>query len=292
MAALRPPIGYRLIPLRTATLPPATHINCYLVGEQRALLIDPGSRFPSELRRLRSVLFSHRGRGGTLGALFLTHHHRDHCAGAANIAREFCLPIMAHRETLARVAPIATSAGVAVRTVDNGHEIPLDGGRVLQVLHTPGHALGHCCVFEPRERVLLSGDMILGDQTTLIDPAEGNMVDYLQSLSQLAQRDPSWILPAHGPIKHEGRQVVERLIGHRHWREAHIDSCVRREPIGQSTLELTRCAYSELVRHPLALLAAYRSTLTHLYKLADDGRVELKGTKWYPVDGGERCPRA
>ena len=44
--------NFQLLPLRSRTLPPADHTNCVIVGGARALIIDPGSPYRSEQRRL------------------------------------------------------------------------------------------------------------------------------------------------------------------------------------------------------------------------------------------------
>jgi glyoxylase-like metal-dependent hydrolase (beta-lactamase superfamily II) len=54
----------------------------------------------------------------------------------------------------------------------------------LRALHTPGHARGHLCFHDDERGILLTGDNIVGLGSVLIDPPQGNMIDYLKSLAR------------------------------------------------------------------------------------------------------------
>src|SRR5207245_11077651 len=70
-----PPIFFapevRLIPLRTLTLPPTSYTNAYLVGHEKASLIDPGCSGPDEQGRLFRFLDRFVKEGGRLAAIVL-----------------------------------------------------------------------------------------------------------------------------------------------------------------------------------------------------------------------------
>ena len=70
----------------------------------------------------------------------------------------------------------------------------------LEVIHTPGHSPGHCCLFAPEPRVLISSDHILEDITPHVGwlPGEDMLGRYFQSLDRVAALDAARILPAHG----------------------------------------------------------------------------------------------
>src|SRR4029079_12889883 len=55
----------------------------------------------------------------------------------------------------------------------------------LRVMHTPGHARGHLCLYEERTGTLISGDNIVGLGSVLIDPPEGNVRQYLDSRNRM-----------------------------------------------------------------------------------------------------------
>lgn len=274
MRGLDLPLGYRALSLRVPTLPTGGHINCYIVGHVNALIVDPGSPHRAELHRLREVLWRLRGSGGTLAAVVLTHHHRDHVAGATTIAAEFDVPVAAHLHTLAALGVQLPSRGPAVELLQVGEAdcFEVDGGRRIQVLHTPGHTSGHCCLFEKIGSVLLCGDMIQGGgASTLVDPAEGDMDGYLGSLGKLQRLRPHWILAGHGPTQRPGEVEIGRLLAHRRWREGRIvDELVRaQQPL--SLAALTRRAHGPLAGVGYGL--AMRSVHAHLIKLQRDGKV-------------------
>lgn len=278
----RPPRGYLPLRLRAPSLPPGDHIVSYLVGERDALVVDPGSPFPAEQRRLEALLYRLLGGGGSLQGVLLTHHHRDHVGGAAALASRFGLPLLAHDETHARV-PLPGAPRISLQ---EGQRLLVDQGRrELRLLHTPGHAAGHLCLFERRARVLISGDMVLGSGTTLIDGDEGHMGDYLRSLKRLAVLDPAWVLPAHGSPLHNGRAAIEALIAHRAAREARILATLRAAHRPLETFDVARLAYAEL--SPLFFSLALRSTRSHLLELERQGvaRSGEKGWHALPASG-------
>src|SRR5262249_24119949 len=133
--------------------------------------------------------------GRTLLAIVLTHHHPDHVGGAEFFARELGLPIWAHRETAARLPRLTVS-----RLLEEGDHIELGGPSPSRwrVLHTPGHAPGHVCLFDAERRTVVVGDMVASVGTILIEPKDGDMAAYLQELERLASLDAELALPAHG----------------------------------------------------------------------------------------------
>src|SRR5207237_7980655 len=75
--------GVILVPLRTPTLPPATHTNCLLLGDDQLWVVDPGSPWPEEQQILRETLDRLASEGRKAAGVILTHHHHDHTGGAA-----------------------------------------------------------------------------------------------------------------------------------------------------------------------------------------------------------------
>lgn len=98
------------------------------------------------------------------------------------------------------------------RTVVDGEEILL-GGRLWRVVHTPGHTLDHICLYDPADRLLISGDHVLPSITPHIagvgsgpDP----LSDFMGSLDRVAALDVAKVLPAHGdPFVDVGERVAE-----------------------------------------------------------------------------------
>jgi len=104
------------------------------------------------------------------------------------------------------------------------------------VLHTPGHAANHLCLILEEDGLLFSGDHILSGSTTIIDPPDGDMSAYLDSLDRLAQACAQdgieFILPAHGHVIGWAAQSIAQLKAHRLRREARVLAAMRAVPQG------------------------------------------------------------
>jgi glyoxylase-like metal-dependent hydrolase (beta-lactamase superfamily II) len=264
--------GIRAVPVRTPTLPPATHTGCYLIGDREVIAVDPASPYVDEQGALDAILDSEIAGGARLIGIALTHHHGDHVGGAVHLARRYEVPILAHATTaelLAGWVPVD-------RTIAGDEVIDLAGTRVT-ALWTPGHAAGHLC-FEVG-RTIVAGDMVAGIGTILIDPDEGDMAEYLRSLEAMAARAPAVLLPSHGPAILDGVGKLRAYIQHRLMREARVAAAVRAQP-GATAGALVGDAYADTPGVWPAL--AERSLLAHLKKLEVDGVVRRDGNGWTP----------
>lgn len=213
-----------MLPLATATLPPATHTNAYLVGGSELALIDPGSSDTEEIDRLRRALDDLTERHGQhVVAIWLTHHHPDHIGAVEVLREELEVPVLAHTETARRLQGRIAVDGELVD--DQVLQLAGRAGEpdvVVKVLHTPGHARGHLCFFEERGRSLIAGDMVAGISTIVIDPPEGDMDVYLKSLRRLIELEPRTLFPAHGPAIKNAVAKLRELVEHRLWREKKV----------------------------------------------------------------------
>jgi endoribonuclease LACTB2 len=214
--------GMLLFPLRTPTLPPASHTNALLLGHRDAVLVDPGSPFPEENERLLVALgAAERRLGRRCVAIWLTHHHPDHVGGVEFLRRALGVPVLAHAATAERLAPL----GIAVDSVlEDGQEVTLAGdpSLTLRVLHTPGHARGHLCFLDEQDGTLIAGDLVSGVSTIVIDPPEGDMDEYLRTLGRVRDLAPKTLIPAHGPALLDGAAKLEETRRHRLAREEKV----------------------------------------------------------------------
>jgi recombination protein RecT len=138
----------------------------------------------------------------------------------------------------------------------------------LQVIHTPGHAANHLCLLLEEDGLLFSGDHILNGSTTVVDPPDGNMADYLDSLDALdaacEKQGVNFILPAHGYVLGEARSAIARLKAHRLAREAKVLAAMQALPQG-SMDDWVRHAYDDVP--PRMWPVAQRSLLAHVERI-------------------------
>lgn len=248
--------------LHTISLPtpfPVGPVNVYLAEGEPLTLVDTGPRYDPAREALETAL---TGRGycvADLRRIVLTHAHPDHYGLAAELRRASGAEVMTHAANLPWLAQDAGAhslafygevmrwAGVPVealmglarmhrgtdryaepvppdRTLADGDVLQL-GGEDWQVLHTPGHAGGLLCLYQPRRHLLISSDHLLRDISSnpLVEPpAPGEtelprrLVEYMQQLRRVAELDVALALPGHGPPITDHRALIhERLAFHK-----------------------------------------------------------------------------
>jgi glyoxylase-like metal-dependent hydrolase (beta-lactamase superfamily II) len=223
--------------------------NTWIVGRAPAVVIDPG---PDDASHLRAVA----ERSGEITAILLTHHHPDHGPGATGLGRMSGAPILAASP---RDGEQALAEGTIVRA----------GGVALRVIPSPGHTPDHVVFFEDDQRWLFTGDAVLGRGTSVIDPPEGDLAEYLRSLERMVGLEPEVIYPGHGPVVRPAMPKLQEYLEHRRHREQQVVAALRSGP--QSPADLVPKIY---VGYPAELhAAAARSLLAHLLKLERDGVV-------------------
>lgn len=233
--------------------------NTYLVGRRDPILIDTGAGVPDYVPLLERYLET---RGWTQPSrVILTHRHRDHLGGVAQLRARF--------RGLAVAKMIHRDAGLPepIDDLRDGETIAGDGVTLLPV-YTPGHASDHLCFYLVEEQALFTGDVVLGGSTTVIPSDDGDLLDYLASLRRLLALDVRRIYPAHGPVIEDGPGRIREYIDHRLMRERQV-----LEALGDGLREIPAMVariYADVTPalHPMAAM----SVESHLRKLAREGR--------------------
>lgn len=240
--------------------------NSYIVGDPGAgyAVIDPGPNEPEHIDRLW------RATGGNIRMIVCTHSHADH-SPAARPLQALCggkVPVLGVAS-----APTArpASAFQPDRQLADGERLVLEGGgqrHTLLVLHTPGHAANHLCLVLEEDGLLFSGDHILNGSTTVVDPPDGDMSAYLDSLDKLAAACGTYgiefILPAHGYVLGFAPAAIAHLKTHRLQREAKVAAAMRARP-GGSLDDWVELAYDDVP--PRMWPVAKRSLLAHVQRI-------------------------
>jgi glyoxylase-like metal-dependent hydrolase (beta-lactamase superfamily II) len=249
--------------------------NTYLVGRGRVIVIDPG---PADARHLAAIAAATRGERVT--QILITHSHRDHCDGARPLQALTGGEILSFGPTGSARGAGAPGLGKAFvdpaflpdHTLVDG-DVVKAGGVALDVLHTPGHAPDHLCFALVGQRTVFTGDHVMGWNTTVIAPPEGNMGKFLASLEKLLPRHDKIFLPAHGGQVQTPQRVVKAYIMHRQWRDQTILACLED---GVSTIpRIVAKIYGDQAAELKA--AASLSVLAHLEHLINRGSVAADG---------------
>ncbi len=86
------------------------------------------------------------------------------------------------------------------------------GAYAFEVIHTPGHHPGHISLYERHEKILFVGDMV-GMEVPFYTPSSGGAVGYLASMKKYLALDVDLIIPSHGDLVENAREVIQGAVG-------------------------------------------------------------------------------
>jgi glyoxylase-like metal-dependent hydrolase (beta-lactamase superfamily II) len=194
--------------------------NVFLLIDSSLTLIDTGfkGRTRQILKEIRRLGYS----PSDIDNIIVTHHHADHTGSLAMLKEVTKAKVMAHTADapyidgrlpqpmptvpswlelpLAPLLGLWTTAPVTVDIMLNdGDELPMLGG--IRVLHAPGHTPGSICLFLPKERLVIAGDVLV-NTFGLSLPSKAYTVDIKQeirSIQMVASLEFDIICFGHGP---------------------------------------------------------------------------------------------
>lgn len=217
-------------------------------GDPAGIVIDPGPLDEGHL----GAIAAH----APIGLILITHGHPDHTDGARRLS-----------ELL---------GGVAVLAADQAHCVGADPlhrpaqslqvhGFEIHAVAAPGHTADSVCFLVERdgERVVFTGDTILGRGTTVVAHPDGNLGDYLTSLDLLATYDEVPALPGHGPALANCAAAARFYLAHRHARLDQVRQAVADG--ARSAEDVVAVVYADVDRSlwPAAVWSV-RAQLAHL----------------------------
>jgi glyoxylase-like metal-dependent hydrolase (beta-lactamase superfamily II) len=262
---LRPGIRRLIAPNPSMMTGPGT--NTYLLGEEEVAVLDPGPLIDSHIERIVELA------DAPIGWILVTHTHPDH-SPAANVLAQ-----ITGAEVFGRTAPEGPHQDTTVPLgwfCNDAEKLEIDEFD-MTVFHTPGHASNHVCYLHEESNWLFTGDHVVDGSTVVIDPPDGNMKHYIESLQRIRRLECAAIAPGHGEIIHDPGRVIDWIIDHRLGREAKVVAALQANP-GLTTSELVPFVYTDVNERLHAL--AERSLLAHLIKLEEEARASQEAGRW------------
>jgi glyoxylase-like metal-dependent hydrolase (beta-lactamase superfamily II) len=217
--------------------PGVPHCNAWAVASGDGIvLVDTGMHEPGSLGHLEEALRQVDLRIEHVRLIVCTHAHSDHCGQAPVIAERAGCEVWMHprhehftaqladpEASVARRLEIARQSGVPEeplrewaeqrrsqnlgvagelrvdRDLLPGVTVPSDLGD-WEVHETPGHAPSHVVLHQPKHRLLLSGDHVLGRPSLYFDYnwTPDPVGEFLTSLDAVEKLDARLILSGHG----------------------------------------------------------------------------------------------
>jgi len=290
-------------------------VNVYLIKNEPYTLVDVGAGIPEAKEALIGQLAELKVKVSDIKRVVLTHSHLDHSGQALYVKEVSGAEIYIHpleqkklsgkntflkeREKILKgtgvpervwgeifsdvdysTQPILKESNVIM--VDEGSKFEFDGGN-LEILHMPGHAIGHICLYDPNENNFFSGDFLLPHITPnpIIeqDPEKPGqrartLSQYLSGLKKLEKMRIAKVWPGHGGVIDNYRQVIQKTRQHHLQRLKSVYDIINRDKGSKTIYETTKMLYPNI--KGFDILLGLSETVAHLDYLFDEGKVVTK----------------
>jgi glyoxylase-like metal-dependent hydrolase (beta-lactamase superfamily II) len=264
-AELRPGVRRLVAPNSSMMTGPGT--NTYLFGKEEIAVLDPGP----DIKIHREAILERAE--APIRWILATHTHPDHSPGARILAE------ITGATVLGRPAPEGRHQDDTFEPhvfLNDGEVLETDEF-VLEAVHTPGHASNHLCFLHAASNWLFTGDHVIDGSTVVINPPDGNMKQYIESLRRVRRLECDALAPGHGELIHSPERAIDWIIDHRLERESKVVTALAANP-GLTTHQLVPCVYTDIDKKLYNL--AERSLFAHLLKLEEDGRAIVRDGLW------------
>ena len=292
---------------------PLKYLNSYVIRDpERSLIIDTGLNRKECLEAMQAGL---REIGIDLAKsdFFITHLHADHFGLVGKLVTDssnvfFSRPEKELMESWEGFGAMIAYAGrngfpenelraaldkhpgakygsewiPELKVLEDGDQIHVGDYR-FQCVATPGHTMGHICLYEPHKKVLVAGDHILVDITPNIQcwsDAQNPLKHYLASLDKVAGLQVDLVLPGHRRLIRDHQARIGELQSHHAQRLAEVLTILGRgamtafEVASRMTWDLKCDHWDEF---PVAQRwFATGEAISHLRLLEEEGRVGRK----------------
>ena len=243
---------------------PLKYLNSYVIKDPaRSLIIDTGLNRQECLDAMQSGL-DKLGIDLAKSDIFITHLHADHFGLVSKLVTDstniyFSRPDKELVESWEGFGDMVAYAGrngfpedelkaaiekhpgsrygtdwmPELKVLDDGDLIDA-GSYHFKCVATPGHTMGHTCLYEPNRKILVAGDHILTDITPNIQcwsDNENRLKHYLASLDKVYDLEVDLVLPGHRRLIDNHRARIEELKEHHQQRLDEVLSILARGPM-------------------------------------------------------------
>jgi len=188
--------------------------NVYLILDERPILVDAGMMAAPTLRNIKKLIDPQK-----IEMIVLTHCHHDHSGAAPELKAATGARLLLSEKEVGAVGDDLASVAYLFGQQAPQYEVDqtLKEGMVLdigewklEVMETPGHSQGSLCLYEPRAKVLFSGDTVFPDGNIgRTDMYGGSTSDLVASIERLVGLDVEIMYPGHMEIT--GRDVKRQI---------------------------------------------------------------------------------
>jgi glyoxylase-like metal-dependent hydrolase (beta-lactamase superfamily II) len=239
-------------------------------GARECVVVDPGPDAADHVQRIVAL--------GPVAAVLLTHHHADHVRALPALRRQLaaagCAPVVLaasptmvakSQSPLRRFAPSSRS----IDTLEDGQTLQIAGVR-LTVVFTPGHTSDSASFLvhgkQNEVEAVLTGDMILGHGSTVLDRSSGDLGDYLSSMRKFMSVGEGVVgLPGHGPNLADVAEAAQEGLRHRQERLEQVRRALAKLGPNASAWKVTREVYRDIEAKLLPpALSSTKVQLRHL----------------------------
>jgi glyoxylase-like metal-dependent hydrolase (beta-lactamase superfamily II) len=188
-------------------------VNCFILGDKQSnegVVVDPGADGDMILAAISRL-------GLKIKYLINTHGHFDHVGSNRQIIEATGAEFLIHEKDINLLMMAARSASNYGLTVEDSPAparhltdgLTLEfGRRSIEVLHTPGHTPGGCCLLLKHEGLVITGDTLFADSVGRTDLPGGSHEQLIASIKSklMPLADETVVWPGHGPSSTIGRE--------------------------------------------------------------------------------------
>jgi glyoxylase-like metal-dependent hydrolase (beta-lactamase superfamily II) len=195
-------------------------------GSDEMVIVDPGPDDEEHIGRIAEL--------GTVSLVLISHRHEDHTGGIDKIVDLTGAPVRAIGSGFLR--------GMGGPLSDR--EVIDAAGVRITVMATPGHTADSLSFV--LDDAVLTADTVLGRGTTVIDPEDGSLSDYLESLKRLRGLGSRVVLPGHGPDVADLESVADMYLWHREERLNQVRDALKVLGEGATARQVVEHVYTDV----------------------------------------------